>query len=307
MSASQDSSVPTAERPVPDLDLARRLVREQFPQWAELPLCPVEPQGWDNRTFRLGSDLAVRIPSARGYDAQVEKEHRWLPVLAEVLPLPIPKPVAKGAPGPLFDGPWSVYAWYPGQTLNRAGAGEADLAAVAVGLGEFLTALRATPTQDAPPPGTHNSSRGAEFTVYADEAILALAGLVPEVREVGERCVRRATESSWIEAPVWLHGDIAPGNLLLSEGRLSAVIDFGCSAVGDPACDLVAAWTMFDRETRPLFVRAAGLDQDTWHRAQGWAAWKSAITLAGADSTPEARSLAERTLAELAEDVAQQA
>ena len=94
--------------------------------------CPVKPQGWDNRTFRLGSDLAVRIPSTRGYDAQVEKEHRWLPVLAEVLPLPIPKPVAKGAPGPLFDGPWPVYSWYPRQTLNRAGAREADLAAVAL-------------------------------------------------------------------------------------------------------------------------------------------------------------------------------
>jgi aminoglycoside phosphotransferase (APT) family kinase protein len=307
MSASQDPSAPTVERAVPDVDLARRLVREQFPQWAGLSLRAVDPQGWDNRTFRLGSDLTVRIPSARGYDAQVEKEHRWLPELAEVLPLPIPKPVAKGVPGPLFDGPWSVYAWHPGQTVNRAGAGEADLPAVAVGLGEFLTALRAAPTRDAPPPGAHNCSRGADLTVYAEQAVLALARLVPEVREVGERCVRRATESSWTQAPVWLHGDIAPGNLLLSEGRLAAVIDFGCSAVGDPACDLVAAWTMFDRETRPLFVRAAGLDQDTWHRARGWAAWKAAITLAGTDSPPEARSLAERTFAELAEDVAQQA
>lgn len=200
-----------------------------------------------------------------------------------------------------------MYAWYPGQTLNRAGAGETDLTAVAVGLGEFLTALRAAPTQDAPQPGTHNCWRGAEFTVYADEAILALAGLAPAMREVGEWCVRRATESSWTEVPVWLHGDIAPGNLLLREGRLSAVIDFGCAAVGDPACDLVAAWTMFDRETRPLLVRAAGLDPDTWHRAQGWAAWKAAIILAGMDSTPEARSLAEQTLAELAGDCAQQA
>lgn len=307
MSASQDPSVPTAERAVPNLHLARRLVREQFPEWAELPLRPVEPQGWDNRTFRLGSDLAVRIPSARAYDAQVDKEHRWLPVLAEILPLPIPKPIAKGAPGPLFDGPWSVYAWHPGQALNRAGAGEADLVAVAVSLGEFLTALRAAPTQDAPPPGLHNFSRGAEFTVYAEEAIRALAGLAPEIREVGERCVRRATESSWTEAPVWLHGDVAPGNLLLSRGRLSAVIDFGCSAVGDPACDLVAAWTVFDHDTRPLFTRAAGLDQDTWHRAQGWAAWKAAIILAGHGSTPEVQSLAKQTFAELAKDIAQQA
>jgi aminoglycoside phosphotransferase (APT) family kinase protein len=305
MTTSQGNTTgttPDAARPVPDVDLVRRLVRDQFPRWADLPLRPVQPQGWDNRTFRLGTDLAVRVPSSPGYDAQVEKEHRWLPVLAAALPVPIPCPVAKGQPTPLFPGPWSVYGWYAGQTLNQVDAGEVDLASVAMSLGEFLTALRAVPTQDAPPPGTHNCWRGADFTVYAAEAEQALAGLAPELRRLGEPCVDRATESSWPGAPVWVHGDIAPGNLLLADGQLSAVIDFGCCAVGDPACDLVAAWTLFDRATRPLFVRAAGLDPGTWNRARGWAVWKAAITLADPGSAPAMRALAQRTFAALAEE-----
>lgn len=283
-------------RPHIDAALVRRLVDGQFPQWRSLPIRPVEHDGWDNRTFRLGDELSVRLPSAAGYREQVAKEQRWLPRLAAVLPLPIPQPVAEGAPGDDFPFPWSVYRWLPGTPVALAGDVSRD-AALAEAAGAFLVALRSAPADGAPGPGTHNFWRGAPPEVYGEEALAAFAVLGAEA-DRARGLWAEATDSRWEGAPVWFHGDVAPGNLLLDDaGALSAVIDFGTSGVGDPACDLVPAWTMFEGTARDAFVATVGLDVATWSRARGWALWKAAITVRDRPADRESRATLARILA----------
>lgn len=284
-------------RPQIDVALVRRLVDAQFPQWRGLPVRPVEHDGWDNRTFRLGDALSVRLPSAEGYVEQVAKEQRWLPRLAPLLPVAIPEPVAQGEPGEGYPLPWSVYYWLPGTPVVLAGDVSRD-AALAEAIGRFLVALRAAPTAGAPGPGTHNFFRGASPAVYEEEALAAFALLGDPWRDRARELWKEATASRWHGDPVWFHGDVAPGNLLLdAAGALSAVIDFGTSGVGDPACDLVPAWTMFEGDAREAFVAAVGLDDETWSRARGWALWKAAITVRDRPADAEARTTLARILA----------
>lgn len=261
-----------------DSSLAERLIAVQFPQWAGLPITPVSHQGWDNRTFRLGTELLVRLPSAAQYALQVEKEHRWLPPIAPELPLPIPVPLAVGEPGEGFPWPWSVYRWIEGEpaTIERI----ADLCSFARTLAEFLVALRAVDASDGPPPGPHNFYRGAPVAVYDDETQRALSELIGEIDTVAARAVwDAALATTWTAEPVWFHGDVAFGNLMVNDGRLQAVIDFGTSGIGDPACDLVIAWTLLDDPSREVFRAVVGLDEATWARGRGWAIWKALITL----------------------------
>jgi aminoglycoside phosphotransferase (APT) family kinase protein len=255
----------------------------------------VEHDGWDNRTFRLGDDLSVRLPSAAGYREQVAKEQRWLPRLAPLLPLRIPEPVAEGAPTGEYPLPWSVYRWLPGRPVVLLGDVSRD-AALAEAIGRFLVALRAAPTEGAPGPGTHNFFRGDPPGVYEEEALAAFALLGADADRA--RAVwADATASRWEGPPVWFHGDVAPGNLLVdAEGTLCAVIDFGTSGVGDPACDLVPAWTMFEGAAREAFRASVGLDDATWSRARGWALWKAAITVRDRPSDAEARATLRRIL-----------
>ncbi|MEV8212544.1 aminoglycoside phosphotransferase family protein [Leifsonia sp. NPDC077715] len=282
-------------RPHIDAALVRRLVDAQFPEWRGLPIRPVEHDGWDNRTFRLGEELSVRLPSAEGYVEQVAKEQSWLPMLRDVVPVPIPSPVAVGAPGETFPFPWSVYRWLPGTPVVLRGDVSRD-AELATAIGRFLVALRAAPTDGAPGPGPHNFFRGAPPEVYEEEALAAFALLGPEASRARSLWAE-ATSSRWERAPVWFHGDVAPGNLLVDgSGALSAVIDFGTSGVGDPACDLVPAWTMFDGAARDAFVATVDLDEPTWARARGWALWKAAITVRDRPDDAESRATLARIL-----------
>lgn len=283
-------------RPEIDAGLVRRLVDAQFPRWRGLPIRPVEHDGWDNRTFRLGDELSVRLPSAAGYREQVAKEQEWLPRLAPLLPLPIPQPIAEGEPTAEYPLPWSVYRWLPGLPVVLLGDVSRD-AALAEAIGRFLVALRAAPTEGAPEPGTHNFFRGAPTEVYGEEALAAFTRLPAVDADRARALWAEATASRWAGAPVWFHGDVAPGNLLTdASGTLSAVIDFGTSGVGDPACDLVPAWTMFEGAARDAFVDTVGLDDDTWSRSRGWALWKAAITLRDRPADPEARTTLSRIL-----------
>src|SRR3954469_15189291 len=281
-------------RPQIDAGLVRRLVDAQFPQWRGLPIRTVQHDGWDNRTFRLGDELSVRLPSAAGYREQVAKEQLWLPRLAPLLPLPIPEPVAEGAPVDEYPLPWSVYRWLPGRPVVLLGDVSRDVV-LAETIGRFLVALRAAPTEGAPGPGTHNFFRGAPPEVYGEEALAAFPVLGAEA-DRARALWADATASRWEGPPVWFHGDVAPGNLLTTNGRLSAVIDFGTSGVGDPACDLVPAWTMFDGAARAAFRETVGLDDATWSRARGWALWKSAITVRDRPADAEARATLSRIL-----------
>jgi aminoglycoside phosphotransferase (APT) family kinase protein len=287
-----------------DIDeaLVRRLLVAQFPQWADLPITPAVPQGWDNRTFRLGEHMTVRLPSADRYAAQVEKEHRWLPRLAPYLPLPIPVPLARGAPASDYPWPWSVYRWIEGETATTGRI--ADSRRFATALARFLTALQRIDTTDGPPPGPHNFFRGGPPRVYDTETRQAIIALEDEIDTGGATAVwEAALAATWHGSPVWVHGDVATGNLLIKDGRLSAVIDFGTSGVGDPSCDLAIAWTLFEGNARDAFRASLGLDGATWARGRGWTLWKALITLSDHKGTVtpverEARRVIDEVLAD---------
>lgn len=269
-----------------DASLVRRLIAAQFPEWADLPVRPVEHSGWDNQTFRLGDDLSVRLPSAEWYVPQVEKEHRWLPALAPLLPLPIPHPVAKGVPGEGYPWPWSVYRWLPGEPVATTHIPHPER--FAMDLAAFLTSLYRIAPIGAPEAGPHSFWRGGPFSVYAEEARQAIASLaaVGEIdASAANAMLDTALAARWHGPPVWVHGDVAAGNLLVRDGHLSAVIDFGSSAVGDPACDTVIAWTLFKGSSRTTFRAGLPVDFNTWQRGKGWALWKAAITLVEARVT----------------------
>jgi len=278
------------------------LVAAQFPRWAGLPVRPVEQDGWDNTTFRLGEEMSVRLPSAAPYASQVEKEHRWLPRLAPLLPLPIPTPLAKGVPTDDYPFPWSVYRWIEGEpaTVGRID----DTNEFATALADFLAALYRIGPAGGPPPGPHNFFRGGPLTVYDAETRRAISALDGEIDAGAVGAVWDASlATAWHGPPVPFHGDVAAGNLLVRDGRLSAVIDFGTSGVGDPSCDLAIAWTLLEGEDRVAFRAAIGLDDAAWARGRGWALWKALITLAGNLETnpPEAeasRRVIDRVLAD---------
>ena len=273
-----------------DVALVRRLVAAQFPHWADLPVRPVAVSGWDNRTFHLGDAMSVRLPSAEGYVAGVAKEQRWLPVLAPHLPLPIPTPLAHGRPGEGYPWPWSVYGWIDGETARPDTI--RDLTEFAVDVAGFVTALQKVDTGGEPAAGRHSFWRGASLAHYdagTRAAIAALAGRIDGAAATAEW--EAALAATWHGPPVWFHGDVAHGNLLVRDGRLAAVIDFGTAGVGDPACDTVLAWTLFDAPSRAAFRAALGVDDATWQRGRGWALWKALIVYA-ADPAGEAASRA---------------
>jgi aminoglycoside phosphotransferase (APT) family kinase protein len=259
--------------------LVADLVAAQFPRWAHLPVRPVDLDGHDNATVRLGDDLSVRLPSADSYVPQVDKEHRWLPVLAPHLPLPIPEPVARGVPAPAFARPWSVYRWRAGEP---ALAGRVDdETRLATDLAAFLAALQRVDPADGPAAGAHSFFRGGPMESLDADARGAIAALSGEVDAGAATAVwEAALATAWQRPPVWVHGDVANSNLLVAHGRLCAVLDFGCSAVGDPACDLAIAWTFFAGESRRAFRDGLPLDEGTWARGRGWALWKALLTRA---------------------------
>ncbi|MEW2469674.1 aminoglycoside phosphotransferase family protein [Streptomyces sp. NPDC046994] len=264
--------MPTTKLHADELDvddaLVRRLVADQFPQWARLPVAEVPSAGTDNAMFRLGDDMVVRLPRRPDGARQVTEEQRWLPRLAPHLPLPVPVPLGRGEPAPGYGGPWSVLRWLDGE--NAYDAPITELADAAVRLGRFVAALRRVDATGGPA-----SWRGGP--VEANDAYVRAA-----IRDLGAcgRVDPAAATALWAEVvrlphwdrgPVWLHGDLLPGNLLTSAGRLTAVIDFGGLGVGDPAADTLAAWAVFTAGTRDLFREAAEVDEATWQRGRGWA------------------------------------
>jgi aminoglycoside phosphotransferase (APT) family kinase protein len=263
-----------------DAALARRLIDSQFPEWSDLPISAVELDGWDNRSFRLGSELTIRLPSGSWYAQQVDKEQRWLPVLAPQLPLPIPTPAARGRPDSGFPYPWSVYRWLDGEPASKSPIG--DLSGFATTLAGFLGALGRADATGGPAPGEHNFYRGGPLATYEEETFTAIDALGDEVPGDDVKWVwADAMATSWDRAPVWFHGDVASGNLLVRDGRLAAVLDFGSSGVGDPACDTVIAWTFLSGPSRDRFRAELGVDPGTWSRGRGWALWKALISLVG--------------------------
>lgn len=260
------------------------LVATQFSQWRDLPVQPVKVGGWDNWTFHLGDQMLVRLPSAEEYAAKVEKEQMWLPRLAPLLPLPIPTPLAMGAPNDSYPWHWSVYRWIEGETAAIAPI--ANMCDFATSLTKFLSALQHIDPTGGPLPGSHNFYRGGPLMTYDAEtrqAITALKGKIDgdAATEVWET----ALATTWQSSPVWIHGDVSVGNLLVQDGKLSAVIDFGGLGIGDPACDLVIAWNFFCGQSRKTFRALLPLDEGTWARGRAWALWKALIVAADLTET----------------------
>ena len=260
------------------------MVATQFPQWADLPVRSVASGGWDNRTFHLGGHMIVRLPSASDYAPQVEKENLWLPRLAPLLPLPIPTPLAIGNSAGGYPWRWSVYRWIEGETVAPDRIG--DLSEFARSLAQFLIALQRIDPTDGPLPGAHNFHRGGSLRTYDGETRQAIVALTDRLDVAAASEVwDAALATTWQRAPVWIHGDISPGNLLVRDGRLSAVIDFGMLGVGDPACDLSIAWTLFEGESREAFRAMLPLDAGAWARGRAWTLWKALIVAAGLTET----------------------
>ena len=266
-------------------DQVRELVAAQFPEWAQLPVRPVANGGWDNRTFHLGTEMSVRLPSAAEYALAVEKEHRWLPVLAPQLPVPVSTPLALGEPGAGYPFRWSVYAWLDGEPA-RAGHIAPGFAADLAG---FLVALQSVDPADGPRPGVHNWFRGGSLRTFESQVGDALEVLDGRVDDVQVRRIwAAALDARFDGAERWFHGDVAVGNLLVRDGDLAAVIDFGTCGVGDPACDFAIAWTLLTGDGRAVFRERLAPDEGMWARGRGWALWKALATCASSPDDAEA-------------------
>jgi aminoglycoside phosphotransferase (APT) family kinase protein len=252
-----------------DKALVARLIAAQFPQWANLPVVKLPSAGTDHALYRLSDDMVVRLPRIPRAADQVDREQRWLPHLAPHLPLQVPVPLGRGTPGQGFPMPWSVYAWLDGE--NAFDRPIIDLHDAAIELGGFVAALRRVDATGGP-----QSYRGGPMSTSDDEATrAAIRDLGAEGMIDGEAATAAWEQvlalPQWEGKPGWLHGDLMPGNLLTRHGRLTAVIDFGIVGIGDPACDLIPAWYLFDGDTRELFRAAADVDDTTWARGRGWA------------------------------------
>ncbi len=262
---------PAAEIDI-DAALVRGLLEEQHPDLAHLPLTAVA-SGWDNDIFRLGGELTARLPRRSLAAGLVLNEQRWLPELASRLPLDVPVPVRVGGPSEALGYPWSwtVGPWLPGSPLEQSPPD--DLADAATALGEFLAAMHQPAPFDAPT----NPYRGVPLADRAErfeQGVLDLADTV-DGSALGRLWADLVRTPAWSGPPVWVHGDVHPLNLLVHQGRLTAVIDFGDLTAGDPASDLAGAWTFLSAAERAILRAAAGthrpIDDDTWSRARGWA------------------------------------
>ncbi|MHC3458588.1 aminoglycoside phosphotransferase family protein [Streptomyces flavovirens] len=253
-------------------DLIRDLLGDQHPDLADRPV-KLGARGWDNQVWRLGDDLAVRVPWAtRSADALLRKEHAWLPALAPHLPLPIPVPQRLGEPSERFPRPWLVTTWVPGEPADRAPATRAAEAAVT--LAAFLTALH-RPAPDEAPTGRDRGGSLAATAEHLDRGLASAAerGLIRDPDAVREVWEDAASAPEWTGPRLWLHGDLHPANVLTEDGNFCGVIDFGDLFAGDPAFDLAAAWILLPDGAADLFHAAyrPSPDAATLRRARGWA------------------------------------
>jgi|KBSMisStandDraft_5_1062788.scaffolds.fasta_scaffold430885_2 aminoglycoside phosphotransferase (APT) family kinase protein len=250
-----------------DEELVRRLLIDQFPEWATIPIVRIEPSGTDNAIFRLGDVMAVRLARRDGPTIEADKEHQWLPRLAPALPVEIPLPVARGRPGAGYPWFWSIVRWLEGDTPLGETI-DADELAV------FVAALQRVDAAGGPAPGVR---RGEPLAIREPGVRRALENRdVPGAAELWDEAM---SAPEWDRERVWLHADIDARNVLVRDGRLTGVIDWGCTGVGDPAVDVMAAWKLLTLDGRDRFREALEVDDATWLRARGWALSQALIAL----------------------------
>jgi len=253
-----------------DAALAKTLVAEQFGQWSGLPVSRVDAVSTDHDIYRLGDRLALRFRRRRSAVAAIDKECVWLPRLAAGLPLQIPLPIARGEPAHGYPYPWGVVQWLEGVPLGDREAKSAD---VARDLGRFITALHAQDVSGGPVAGAHNHWRGAPLAAFDAEMRRRFAALsdIPDLAEIVAAWERGLAVEAWAGAPVWVHGDLKGANLLVRDGALSGVLDWGLAGIGDPASDLSAGWSLLRGRARAAFRAAVAVDDATWARGRAWA------------------------------------
>ena len=274
----------------------RQLLREQHPDLSELTLGE-SVEGWDNLVFRLGDELAVRLPRRAASAELIENEQRWLPQLARHLPVPIPAPIRIGSPGCGFPWRWSVVPWFAGETA--LGASQLDATTTARTIAQFLRALH----RPAPPEAPANPWRGVPL---ADRTGLLHRGLEQLEGRVDRTAILDAWEHALSAAPwrgprLWIHGDLHPANLLIERGQVSAVIDFGDLTAGDPATDLSVAWMLLPPSQRSIFRATCRAPRDqvddaTWTRARGWALALGVSYLSASHDDDPLAALGQRTI-----------
>ncbi|RZQ63799.1 aminoglycoside phosphotransferase family protein [Amycolatopsis suaedae] len=254
-------------------DLVAGLLRDQHPDLADLPLT-FGAYGWDNQLWRLGDELAVRLPWAtEAADELILKEHTFVPVTAPRLPLRVPVPQRLGVPSDRFPRPWIVTTWVAGEPADRAPATRAEAADT---LAAFLTALHQPAPGDAPA----GRNRGGPLAEVDDgfRQFLAEAtdrGLIADPDAVRQVWADALAAPAWTGPALWLHGDLHPANLLTAGGDFCGVIDFGDMCGGDPACDLAAGWLLLPDGAVDRFHRTYAADESTRRRARGWAVAKA--------------------------------
>jgi aminoglycoside phosphotransferase (APT) family kinase protein len=260
-----------------DADLVQRLLRDQFPHWAHLPIERLASGGTVNAVYRLGAELTVRLPLTAGGVEDLEREARWLPRLAPALPVAIPAVVATGVPAEDYPWAWVVHRWIDGGTPVEGHLGEPGL--LARDMAEFVTAMRRADLDDGP-----SAYRGVPLATVDPQVRAA----IDELRRTDEPVDAAAAMAAWKEAlaaprwtaaPCWVHSDLMPSNLLVTGGRLTGVLDFATVGVGDPACDLIPAWNLLPSSAREVFRDKVDVDDATWTRGRGWALSMAVIQL----------------------------
>jgi aminoglycoside phosphotransferase (APT) family kinase protein len=282
-----------------DAGLVRRLVDGQFPRLAGLPVSIVQSTGTVNAIYRLGDHLCARLPRVPEYAGDLEDELRWLPWLAPRLPLRVPEPVATGHPAEGYPFPWAIYRWIDGQPYADELVGDERQAAR--DLARFVAGLRRIDPVAGAPRAGRRPLRELDSATRA--AIDASRNVID--REAVTAAWERALEApAWEGAPVWIHTDLLRPNLLVDGGRLNAVIDFGGAGIGDPAADVIAAWSVFGPAGREAFRGSLGVDDGTWNRARGFALHQAAMIIPYYPETnPGFVSLARRTVCEVLADI----
>lgn len=262
------------------VDLVRKIIYKQFPEYQSLTIQKVEKQGHDNRSYRLGCDMLIRMPSSKEYAQKIPIEQELLLKLAPFINIKIPKPIKIGQPSKDYPYPFSIYKYLPGKSLNLMELNNQEKEQLAYDLAKFLKELYNIKNIPILKPGTHNFYRGEHISVYKEDFIKQISQLTDILNtKQASKLFNDACTTKWNKDPVWIHGDLAIGNILIDQGKLSGIIDFGCSATGDPACDLVITWTYFSGQAREIFIKEIAMDEETWRRARSWALWKASFEL----------------------------
>jgi aminoglycoside phosphotransferase (APT) family kinase protein len=247
-------------------ELIRTLLTQQFPAWADLPLKLMRPEGTDNAMYRLGNDKLLRLPRIIGSAENIAKEAKWLPKLATHLPIAVPEIIGKGAPTPDYPFSWLICRYIEGN--NPSPKTQFAPHQAAIDLGHFVAAMQKIDTNGAPKcqRGMHPSIRDA-----ATRKSINLLDDIYDVRMLTDLWEKIIATPTWSGPPVWIHGDLHAGNILIEGDLISAVVDFGLAGVGSPAADMMAAWTLLTPETREIFRSIVQPDDATWMQGRCWA------------------------------------